>query len=211
MKIEFLRNKKSEEVKRLIEGFSHRYVADLNNFALTIEQYSFTSPQAANHLNKLLRKWRGCRPKSARKDRLPLLKLLDKDFKSISQIDLRNFRHISPFERITISRIWSELQNQICDVKKSTAVAPSKAMLILTNGRLGPALDSNVRKSLKLPKVLSPDDYISLLNAISEDIAVFEQVNAPVILEDLVPIEWQPVFVGRAYDMAIGPRDKNIL
>jgi hypothetical protein len=210
MKINFLRNKKSEEVKQLIEGFSHRYVADLNNFALTIEQYSFTSPQTANHLNKLLRKWSGCRPKSARKDRLHLLKLLDTDLKSISHVDLRNIQNISPYERLAISRIWSQLQTQICDAPKSTAVAPSKAMLILTNGRLGPALDSNARKTLKLPKTLNPDEYLSFLCAISEDIAAFEKINAPVILEDLVPKKWQPVFIGRVYDMAIGPRHKKI-
>jgi hypothetical protein len=51
-----------------------------------------------------------------------------------------------------------------------------------------------------------PLNSLTSLLAISEDIAAFEEVNSPILLEELVPEEWQLVFVGRAYDMTVGPR-----
>lgn len=207
MKIEFLRNKQKEEVRAIIEGFSLRYVKDLQDFATITKQCGIISSQSANDLSRLLRKWKACRPSSARKDILPLLTELNTDLTIISTIDLRNIRQASSNEREAIGRIWSTLINHICDKRKLTEVAPSKAILILTNGRLGPALDSNARTVLKLPRIWSSDEYLTLLLAISEDIAAFEKVNTPILLEELAPKEWQPVFVGRAYDMAVGPRE----
>lgn len=206
MEIEFLRNKQREKVANLIQGFSIRYVTDLKNFATTTEHYGLISPQTAKQLCRLIGKWHGCRPSPVSKNLLPLLTDLDADLKAIATIDLRSILRASSNEMEAISQIWSSLMNQICDNKPQSEVAASKAMLILTNGRLGPALDSNARKSLRLPRIQSSGDYLAFLLAISEDVAAFEKANSPILLEDLVPKEWCPVLVGRAYDMAIGPR-----
>lgn len=208
MKVEFLQNKQTGEVRDLIQGFSLRYVTDLSDFAKTIARYGPDSRQTAKHLCRLLRKWQACRPSAVRKDLLPLLTHLAADFATIATVDLRTIRHASSDVRAAITRIWSALISQICN-RQMAEVAASKAMLILTNGRLGPALDSNARKVLRLPRIRSSDDYLTLLLAISEDIAAFEKVNYPTLLEDLVPKEWHPIAVGRAYDMAIGPRERK--
>ena len=50
MKVEFLRDKQSEEIGVLIQGFSLRYVTDLSDFATTTAHYGLTSPQTAEHL-----------------------------------------------------------------------------------------------------------------------------------------------------------------
>jgi len=209
MKIEFLRNKQKEEVRDLIQGFSFRYVTDLNDFAKSSKQYGFISPETAEHLHQLLRKWQACRPSSVNKDLLPLLMELDADLTTIATIDLRNIRHASSKQREAIARIWSTLINQICENRQLAEVATSKTILILTNGRLGPALDSKVRDTLSISRIQNSDDYFDFLLAISEDIAIFEEKSSPIHLEDLISEECHPVAVGRAYDMAAGPRDNN--
>ena len=209
MKVEFLRDKQSEEIGVLIQGFSLRYVTDLSDFATTTAHYGLTSPQTAEHLCRLLRKWQACRPSAVRKDLLPLLTHLAADFTTIATVDLRTIGHASSNVRAAITRIWLTLISQICNNRQMAEVAASKAMLILTNGLLGPALDSNARAVLRLPRIRSSDDYFTLLLAISEDITAFEKVNYPILLQDLVPKEWHPIAVGRAYDMAIGPRERK--
>ena len=208
MKVEFLRNKKIQEVKALILGFSPHYATDVRNFAATTTRYGITSPQAEKHLCRLLRKWKACRPSTVRKDLLPILTHLYPDFMTITTVNLRTIRDDLNV-RAAITRIWSTLTSQICNNRQISEVATSKAILILTNGRLGPALDSNARGALNLPRIRSSDDYFALLLAISEDIVAFEKVNYPILLEDLIPKEWQPVAVGRAYGMAIGPRGRK--
>ena len=193
MKIEFLRNKQREEVAGLIQGFSLRYVKDLNDFAMVTKQYGLISSQAAKKLRRLIGKWAACRPDKVNTDFLPLLTELDADLTTIATIDLRSVRHASSNERDAIGRIWSVLINQTCN-KQLAEIAASKAILILTNGRLGPGLDSNARTMLKLQRIYRSDDYLTLLFVISEDIAAFEKVNSPILLEDLVPKKWHPVF-----------------
>jgi hypothetical protein len=207
MKIEFLRNKRRQEVQALIQGFSSDYCYDLHSLSKITEKYGTFSPQSSKALIQLLNKWTACRPSRTNKEILPLLIDLNSDLRTISNLDLRNIRQASSNEKEALDRIWSELFNRICIPKKLTGVAPSKAILILTNGRLGPALDSNTRARLGLQDIVSSVQYVTILSAISEDIAAFEKANAPILLEELVPEEWKPVFVGRAYDMATGPRN----
>ncbi len=207
MKVEFLRTKQVDEIKGLISGFSSRYATDLKDFTVTTKKYGFASQQTADHLCRILRKWQACRPSRVNNNLLPLFIQLAPDFATIKSLNLRNIRHASPKENIAITRIWSALTNQICNNREMADVAASKTLLILTNGQLGPALDSNARKILGLSRIQSPEDYLTLLHSISDDINAFEKANAPILLENLVPEYWLPVSVGRAYDMAIGPRE----
>jgi len=207
MKIEFLRNKNEEEVRALILGFSCKYRYDLHQFTNTTNKFGLISNQSAMNLSDLLKKWTACRPSSVSENILPLLKELEADFITISELDLRNIRKASLNEKDAINQIWSKLINLVCVPKKLTGVAPSKVILIVTNGRLGPALDSHARAVLGLSEISTATQYLSILNAISEDIAAFEDAHPQILIEKLVPKEWQPVFIGRAYDMAVGPRD----
>ena len=207
MKIEFLRNKNEEEIRTLFCGFSQRYLKDIHYFKKTTDKFGLISPQSAMDLSLLLKKWTACRPSSVNTDILPLLKELEADLTTISDLDLRNIRGASPNEKEALTRIWSKLINGLCVPKKLSGVAPSKAILILTNGRLGPALDSHARAVLGLPEIVSVVEYFTIMYAISEDIAAFEEAHPPILIETLISEEWQPVFVGRAYDMAVGPRE----
>ncbi len=209
MKVEFLRTKQIEEVRDLIHGFSHRYITDIKDFVTTTESCGFSSTESAEHLSRLLRKWQACRPSAVHKNLLPIITQLASDFETISNLNIRNIDNASPNEKEAIRRIWSLLISQICNNREIADVAASKAIHILTKGQLGPALDSNARKKLGLPRIRSSEEYLNILLAISDDIRTFERINNPVLLESLVPVEWLPVSVGRVYDMAIGPRENT--
>jgi len=206
MNVNVLKNQSSNEVRALIKGFSSRYITDVNDFGNIVSSFGFVSSQTADHLRQLLRKWQACRPQAVRREVLPLLRHLNEDFRIIETLDVRNIRNADPDKIAAISRIWDSLIGQLCVNREIADIATSKAIHILTTGRIGPALDSNARKVLKIPRVYSSEEYLSLLFAVSEDIAAFEKANG-ILLEDLVPEKWQPVLVGRVYDMVIGPRN----
>ena len=62
-----------------------------------------------------------------------------------------------------------------------------------------------VRKHLGVREPETAEQWIVVLQQVAEDIRRFETANCS-RLEDLVEIEWQPVAVGRAYDMVFGPK-----
>ncbi len=175
MKVEFIGNKHIDEVRNLIHGFSHRYVTDIKDFVITTESYRFSSTETADHLSRLLRKWQACRPSAVHKNLLPLISQLAQDFETISNLNIRNIEHASLNEKEAIKHIWSVLINQICNNREIADVAASKAILILTKGQLGPALDSNARKKLRVPRIRNSEDYLNLLLTVSDDIRSFEK------------------------------------
>ena len=81
----------------------------------------------------------------------------------------------------------------------------TKAVKLVTGGRIGPALDSEVRKALGIPEPRDGAQWLAVLKAVARDIQVFEATNG-CQLEELVEPEWQPVAVGRVYDMIFGPK-----
>jgi GrpB-like predicted nucleotidyltransferase (UPF0157 family)/mannose-6-phosphate isomerase-like protein (cupin superfamily) len=86
----------------------------------------------------------------------------------------------------------------------ASCVGITKAILLLTNGRIGPAFDSIVRKNLGLKDHLkSSDEWIGVLRGISEDILAFEERHGK--LAGIVPDRFAQYHVGRLYDMVLGP------
>ena len=86
----------------------------------------------------------------------------------------------------------------------ANAVGITKAVKLVTMGRIGPALDTVVRRKLRVEEPRSGDEWIATLGAISDDLARFERRHR-MPLETLVEARWQPIAVGRAYDMVAGP------
>jgi hypothetical protein len=88
-------------------------------------------------------------------------------------------------------------------------VGISKAVLLLTEGRVGPAFDSEVRKNLVTGDISSPESWITNLGNVIKDVVLFERLNH-CSLEEAVPEEYRGVPYGRLYDMVFGPRDKRV-
>ncbi len=162
MYISVIRNKDVKEIRTLIQNFSSRYIQDVKNFSNIASEYGLISPEASENLIRLLKKWQACRPSSVQEDVLSILKSIHEDYKTIELIDLRNICYATPKEIAAISRIWSILVGKICSNRTIAEVAASKTFLIITNGRIGPALDSNARIVMNLPRIQTSEDYISL-------------------------------------------------
>jgi hypothetical protein len=80
--------------------------------------------------------------------------------------------------------------------------------VLATLGRIGPALDTVVRKRLGISEPRSGEEWVALLHAISADLARFERRHRT-LLESLVEDQWKPIQVGRVYDMVAGPTGRK--
>ena len=80
----------------------------------------------------------------------------------------------------------------------------TKSILLVTDGRIGPAFDSTVRTRLRLERPRYSTDWIGAVDLIADDLAAFESRHGP--LAEAVPKRFRHLAVGRLYDMALGPR-----
>ena len=76
----------------------------------------------------------------------------------------------------------------------------SKAIHLLTDGRVGPAFDSKVRNFMAIGNIETVEEWIDGLNIARQDVIDFEQTNNCSLLE-CVPVRFQHLFRGRIYDM----------
>jgi hypothetical protein len=88
-------------------------------------------------------------------------------------------------------------------------VGISKAVLLLTEGRVGPAFDANVRNNLGIREPpANPREWIRAIEIASRDIQQFRTRHDGCSLQQAVP-EFADLHSGRIYDMALGPRAKS--
>jgi hypothetical protein len=124
--------------------------------------------------------------------------------KDMENLSVREIKMATPQQINALLALWDIFRN-LTYQGKATCVGITKSVLLLTEGRIGPAFDSAVRYRLRIGQSLNGKTWIEDLCSISEDISSFETKNG-VRIESLVPTEWAPINVGRAYDMVAGPR-----
>ncbi len=120
--------------------------------------------------------------------------------RALGNTTLRTIDRLSPEQKQALSQLWVVLRD-ITYGGQVSCVGITKAAIFLTEGRIGPAMDSNVRDTLGLPQTTGGKQWLEQLRAIREDLVAFETKHH-VALEDLVPAELRPLAVGRAYDLA---------
>jgi hypothetical protein len=81
------------------------------------------------------------------------------------------------------------------------AVGISKATMLITDGRVGPAFDSKVRKKLGLRKIQNAQEWLIAIQRASNDVAEFEYLQKTT----LQLASGLSLYSGRIYDMALGP------
>jgi len=104
-----------------------------------------------------------------------------------------------------LARLAAERNRNLTYQGKATCVGITKSVLLLTEGRIGPAFDSTVRYRLRIGEPLNGKTWVDDLCSINDYINSFETRNG-VQIEGFVSTEWAPINVGRAYDMVAGPR-----
>ena len=201
-----------EEFQERINRFAPRYVVDW-------EHWLATQPDSRpEQLGIVLRKWQACRPNRMRRTQAenqheaPYLEDLVSQATQYLQL-LQNFNvqenaSFSLQNHRILTQLWDIFQHLSYHGRArnglSGVVGISKAVLLLTDGRVGPAFDSKVRGHLGIKDIVNSDEWINALSTVSKDIQAFE-TNNQTTLRQAVPHHYTFLQSGRIYDMALGP------
>ena len=205
-----------DQIRRRILSFSPTYVYDWKVWLAVRQDYPFdhTPPE----FGRILSSWQACRPNRMRLCRSeathepPYLEDLVRNGLAIAgaltEFDLGNPETLTQASEDALLGLWALLQDLSYSGRSRNGLAGvvgiSKAVLLLTEGRVGPAFDSKVRKELGIAEIPDSNGWISNLRLVVEDIAAFEQENR-CTLRDAVPAEYRTLHYGRLYDMIFGP------
>ncbi|MEY2343258.1 hypothetical protein AB4090_14295 [Acidithiobacillus sp. IBUN Pt1247-S3] len=191
-----------------VQGFAQRYVQDWNTWLAA------TPSTRPDLFGRILRKWQATRPNSMRrlKDQAShappflddLLMSAGEPIATLEDLDVRAIRDRSTDQEKALCDLW-RIFEQLPTTGTASCVGITKAVLLLTDGKLGPAFDSQVRKKLRVGQPASCTAWISALEAIADDIASFEDTHH-IPLTKAVPDAFASLAYGRLYDMALGPR-----
>jgi hypothetical protein len=97
---------------------------------------------------------------------------------ALSRFELRHADAINEDDENALLELWTIFKDLSysgrCRNGLAGIVGISKAVLLLTEGRVGPAFDSKVRKRLGTGDILTAKSWIMNLKNVAEDIARFD-------------------------------------
>jgi len=207
--IDILRTKTPHQVRRAVSGFADKYALDWDEWLAVSES------ERPPVFVKILGKWQAVRPKALRRVRArsdehaspyieDLLESAAPQLRVLSSFVVGRAKPLSTHERTALSRLWTVL-SKLPQGGQGSCVSITKATLLLTAGRVGPAFDSKVRGQLGCRHLQTAREWADVLDLISDDIRAFEELNRST-LAAAVPRRFSALANGRLYDMALGPR-----
>ena len=195
------------QVSEAVAGFATQYVNDWD-WWLTVP-----AQRRPAVLGQILRRWQATRPQPMRRTRAeathaaPYLEDLFEEaqmsVRVLDDLDLSAIRRRTEAQERSLRGLWGNF-SRLTATGEATCVGITKGVLLVTDGRIGPAFDSTVRARLKLERPKYSVDWLTSLDRIADDIAAFESRHGP--LEAAVPARFKHLATGRLYDMALGPR-----
>jgi hypothetical protein len=219
--IVFLSELSADEVRDRMRTFAERYKRDWQKWMDTAGSTLLASPAVADQFRNVLRGWQAVRSKSKGRvvrhcrstvgdGELCMEEMLAEAavfVQELGDFSLREAAKPTAREERALRFLW-EVFRDLPSSGTANAVGITKAVKLVTLGRIGPALDAVVRQRLGIAEPRSADEWIAALRAISTDLARFER-RQRVSLETLVDDRWKPIAVGRAYDMVAGPTGRK--
>ena len=207
MEVSVLRAMKPDEVRAKLGAFTAPYVTDWENW-LQADQSDRVARFAA-----ILRSWQATRPLPLRRPRAEasheppfiedLLAEVAPQLEVLGDVTVADLATASPAQFAALHGLWAVF-SKLPQRGTASCVGITKAVMLLTYGRIGPAFDSLVRKALGLKDHLrSSEEWVGSLLGISADIRAFEAEHGK--LADIVPKSFATYHVGRLYDMVLGP------
>lgn len=208
MDVCILRELTPAEVRRRLNGFKKKYVEDWENWL------AMADADRVSTFGAIMRKWQGTRPLPMRRPAAEatheppfmddLLRESSLIQKSLGSLSLASFPEANSSQLDALHRLWTTF-SQLPRREKASCVGITKAIMLATDGRIGPAFDSIVRQKLGLKSLLkSSQEWIAILEAISEDILVFESKHQ-CRFSEIAPERFRGYPAGRLYDMLLGP------
>ena len=207
MSVQAIRRMTPEQFRAAVAGFDVRYVADW-------DAWLSASPRTKPRLfGQILRKWQATRPKPMRRIRSEaqhqapyledLLEAASGPLARIGDLTVANVSRRTPQQDQALGELWGLFSN-LTATGVASCVGITKAILLMTDGRIGPAFDSNVRQQLGVGRPESCGQWVQILQAVGDDVAAFESRHGP--LSQAAPPRFARLEYGRLYDMALGPR-----
>jgi hypothetical protein len=132
-----------------------------------------------------------------------LLADANEPLRELESLNVAKIKERTTTQHQALNKLWS-IFSPLRTSGAASCVGITKAILLLTDGRIGPALDSRVRGNLRMPRPTTCSEWLQVLDYIADDIAAFERENGT--LQAVVPIQFAKLEYGRLYDMALGPR-----
>ncbi len=174
-----------EGFQNKINSFSQTYVQHWNKWCQALS----AQRNVALAFGDILRKWQACRPNRMRRTRQeaqhgpPFLEDLilqsSRHIQVLHNFDIQEQSALNDEVFWSLEQLWDIFQNLSYrtqghrnNVRNGFAgvVGISKAVLLLTEGRVGPAFDSNVRGHLGIAEPLNAGQWFNALQIVSEDI-----------------------------------------
>ncbi len=212
IEVDFLSRMSPAEVLEVFKDYvqeNDKGVRRWRRWHKTCASYGINSPQAVACWGATLRAWHAGRPKPLRWPRAeaihspPYLDDIHQQalvhIRTLGNVSLRTIDSLSPSQEYALEELWQVLLN-ITHRGLASCVGISKATMLLSEGRIGPAFDSRVCDKLELKRAKNPRDWLKKLRAIQADLMAFED-RYQVALEDLAPAEVGPLAAGQAYDV----------
>lgn len=205
-----------DEIRNRISSFKPSYTSDW--FAWLRAKREKSVEYAASEFGRILRSWQACRPNTMRRCRWEashqppyldelFIKGIDTSA-ALAEFHLGSPNPVNRDVEHALLNLWSIFRDLSYEGKSRLGLAGvvgiSKAVLLLTEGRVGPAFDSTVRNALGTGEIGTAEEWIRSLKAVAEDIALFERLNR-CTLREAVPTEYGSFHYGRLYDMILGP------
>jgi hypothetical protein len=205
--IEAIRKKTPRQVRAAVNRFAVRYAEDW-------EAWLAAHPDARPELfGRILRRWQTTRPLAMRRLRAEaehgapflddLLESAAEPLSALGDLTVLTLAQRAPEQGEALTALW-DIFSRLPTSGVASCVGITKAVLLLTDGRIGPAFDSQVRTKLGVGRPATCRDWLQTLQDIGEDIAMFESTHGP--LTKAVPARFAQLAYGRLYDMALGPR-----
>lgn len=204
-----LRGKTPAQIRAAINSFPARYVRDWNQWITA------TPNTRAEVFGAILRRWQATRPQSMRRDRSnashpfpfleDLLRRAAHPVATLAALDLRTIGNRTPAQQNAFDDLWTVFSD-LAVTGSASSVGISKATLFVTDGRIGPALDSTVRSRLGVAQPRSSLEWLEILDQVSADLRRYERRYGS--LRNAVPQRFRRFPLGRLVDMVLGPRER---
>jgi hypothetical protein len=210
MLITAIRTKTPAQVRAAVDAFATRYVEDWNSWLGTPRD---ARPEL---FGRILRKWQATRPLAMRRLKAEArhgAPFLDDLFQHASdhlsvlgELSVLTLAQRTPPQNEALTALWN-IFLRLPVPGFASCVGITKAVLLVTDGRIGPAFDSQVRAKLGIVRPTTCHDWLLTLQGVGEDIAMYESTHGP--LAKTVALRFAGLAYGRLYDMALGPRNRS--
>lgn len=204
-----------EKFRDRLNHFPQRYIDDWREWI----SIAPSDPNRPAKFGVILRKWQACRPNEMRREMAaaahppPYLEaLIDTAALPLSRLqdfEMSGKTSFGPEKTDGLKELWKIFRDLATDGKankgKAGAVGISKAVLLLSYGKVGPAFDDEVRTNLGIGPINNADQWIDALKKAHQDVRGFERKN-DTTLRCAAPTVFSGLPAGRIYDMALGPR-----